>query len=237
LFVREATVAAMMRRLQFAALALLLPLIVIPIKLIMRSWRRRGPEAEAFEELIGSQRTIIATCHGMFLHLLAYAQLPPSRGRKLVVMLSPSRDGLLLARFLEYFGIGHVFGTGGSRAVAGSREFVRQIRKGEIGVVAVDGPRGPCAIAKDGFLRIARESDAQTFLVITTGGTGLRFGSWDRAHLPLPFAAVGLSLESLAVAGRNMPLALREAQELIVTRGSRMKSPALPPAMRIPLPQ
>ena len=106
------------------------------------------------------------------------------------MLLSPSRDGRLLAAFLACFGIGHAVGASGARSVAGGHDFARRVAAGEIGVVAIDGPRGPRGQVTPGWLRLAAAADADSFLIVTGASPGHTFGSWDRAHLPAPFAAV-----------------------------------------------
>ena len=222
------------RRLRFFILeTLVLPIAIVPLRALVRSWRRRTPDDGSVARSLAAPRLVLATYHGMLLHLLAFAPLCARHGRRLVVMLSPSLDGRLLAAALAYFGIDHVRGTSGSRAIAGSREFLRRVEAGDVGVVAVDGPLGPCCAAKAGFLHLAAAARASVLLATTSAGRGLRFGSWDRAHLPLPFASVELALRLLpppvATAGDRE---LATIQSLMLADARRMASPVLPQAER-----
>jgi lysophospholipid acyltransferase (LPLAT)-like uncharacterized protein len=56
-----------------------------------------------------------------------------------------------------------------------------------------DGPRGPAGIAKPGVIALARASGAPLVPVGFSASPAKRFGSWDRAILPLPFARVRCS--------------------------------------------
>jgi lysophospholipid acyltransferase (LPLAT)-like uncharacterized protein len=222
------------RRLRFFILeTLVLPIAVIPLRALVRSWRRRAPDDASVARDLAAPRLVLATYHGMLLHLLAFAPLCARHDRRLVVMLSPSLDGRLLAAALARFGIDHVRATSGSRAVTGSREFLRRVAAGDVGVVAVDGPLGPCCTAKPGFLRLATAARASVLVATTSAGSGLRFGSWDRAHLPLPFAPVELALRLLpppaAPAGDGELAAI---QALMLAEARRMASPVLPRAVR-----
>jgi len=215
---------------RFAVLErIVLPIAIVPLRVVVRSWRARGPAEASVAAALAPPRLVLATYHGMLLHLLAFAPLAARHGRRLVVMLSPSLDGRLLAGLLARFGIDHVRGTSGSRGVAGSRELLRRIEAGDVGVVAVDGPVGPCCRAKPGFLQLAAATRADVLVAVTAGGPGLRFGSWDRAHLPLPFAHVELALRLIAhdaVAGGRTSLAAVE--QTMFTEARRIASPILP---------
>ncbi|MDX2171411.1 MAG: DUF374 domain-containing protein [Deltaproteobacteria bacterium] len=179
------------RALRFAALERgLLPLGVPPLRAALRSWRVADhPHSPAsLTEVAAAPRVVIGTCHGMLLHILALHQLPFARWRRVVVLLSPSLDGRLLAAFLARFGVDHAIGTSGSRGVGGAHAFARRVAAGDLGVVAVDGPRGPRARMTPGWLRLAQAADASAYLVVTAAAPGVTFNSWDRAHLPAPFA-------------------------------------------------
>ena len=165
------------------------------------------------------------TYHGMAFHILAYARFFP---RRLVVMVSPSYDGRLLAAFLKYFGIERVFGSSKSRNIAGSLEFIRRVKAGEIGLIAVDGPRGPCCVAKPGFLKMASAASAHLILATTSASSGITFKTWDRAHLPAPFAALELSLQLLPPPDVTDPeRELSAVQELLVSSARKIGSPVL----------
>lgn len=223
---------AWLRRGRFWALEhIALPLVMPIFRVLAWTWRVRGPQAAAFWDMMAPPRVMLATFHGMMLQLLRFAPLPAAHGRGVVVMLSPSLDGKLLAAALEHLGIGYVYGTSGERSVAGAREFIRRIKAGDIGVIAVDGPVGPCCVAKKGFMQIAAAADAHVTLATTSAGPGVRFGSWDRAHLPLPFSWVELWLQVLpAPAEGSEPQMLSAVQEALLSAARALRSPVLPPA-------
>jgi lysophospholipid acyltransferase (LPLAT)-like uncharacterized protein len=204
---------------------LLLPLAVFPIRLLVKSWRRCEADRAVLREVARRPRVVLITYHGMLLHLLAFARLAP---RPLVVMTSPSFDGRLLAAFLKGFGVDHVFGSSASRSIGGSLEFVRRIRSGEIGLIAVDGPRGPRCVAKPGFLKIAAAADAHLLLATSSAGRGISFGTWDGAHLPAPFARVRLTLQLLPPpAGINPQAEIDRVQNALIDAARGIASPVL----------
>jgi lysophospholipid acyltransferase (LPLAT)-like uncharacterized protein len=215
------------RRLRFFVIErLVLPLAILPFKLLVWSWHKVPPDAETLLCLARAPRVVLVTYHGMFLQLVAFSRLLEGAGRKLVVMLSPSLDGRLLAAFLAHFGIDHVRASTSRRGIPGSLELIRRIRAGEIAVIAVDGPRGPCCVANPGFGRIAVAAGARVALAVTSAERGIGFGSWDRAHLPLPFARVELAVE-LTEPEEG------EVEQRLLAAAVRLRSPVVPPAIAL----
>lgn len=220
------------RRVRFFFLEkLVLPLVIMPVKAWMWTWRIRKPDQTLISEITRSPRLVLVTYHGMFLQLLAFSRIAAREHRRLVVMLSPSLDGRLLAAFLRHFDIGHVQATTNRRGVAGSRELLRRLAAGDIGVVAVDGPRGPCCMTKPGALRLARTARADIALAVTSANRGVTFGSWDRSHLPAPFARVELALVQLAQQTEDLSEVAELVQQGLVRTAQRMGSPTLPASL------
>jgi len=113
------------------------------------------------------------------------------RGRDFAVPVSRSRDGDLIDAVLARLGFGPSPRGSSSRGAASLlRAMVRAIRDGRTVAVLVDGPRGPARRAKPGAVLVAHETGAALVPVGVAARPALRFGSWDRAFLPLPFARV-----------------------------------------------
>lgn len=205
---------------------ILLPVVIFPLRLLVKSWRLKSVDEKTLGQAPATAPLVMVTYHGMGFHILAYARVLP---RRLVVMVSPSQDGRLLAAFLKYFGVAHVLGSSTRRNVGGSLEFIRKVKAGMIGVIAVDGPRGPCAVAKPGFLKLASAAGAHLLLATTSASSGITLKTWDRTHLPAPFATLQLSLQVLpppdnADPGRELSL----VQGLLLTSARKIASPVVP---------
>jgi lysophospholipid acyltransferase (LPLAT)-like uncharacterized protein len=126
---------------------------------------------------------LFALWHGrMFLSIQAH------RGEGIVTMASRSKDGELIARWLERNGYIVVRGSttrGGGEAL---RRMVRSVRSGKYAALTVDGPKGPPRIVQPGVVQLARLTGAW-ILPITSSASRPRFlASWDRYLLPLPFS-------------------------------------------------
>jgi lysophospholipid acyltransferase (LPLAT)-like uncharacterized protein len=229
-----APIRSSLRALRFALLEhLALPIGVLPLKALMRTWRVGFLDEAMLEPFVTRPRLIIATCHGMFLHAVAFSRLAAVRHRRFVVLLGPSRDGRLLAAFLARFGIGHAVGATGARGVAGAHAFIQRVATGEIGVLAIDGPLGPCCRVAPGFLRLATAAGAEVQLLLTSASRGHTFASWDRAHLPGPFATVRGWADAIPLAA-DRPTAehVADIQQRLIDAARLIDSPILPPHLR-----
>jgi lysophospholipid acyltransferase (LPLAT)-like uncharacterized protein len=126
---------------------------------------------------------LFALWHGrMFLSIQAH------RREGIVTMASRSKDGDVIAGWLERNGYSVVRGSssrGGSQAL---REMVRRVRAGRAAALTVDGPTGPPRIVQPGIVQLARLTGGW-ILPITSSSARPRFlASWDRYLLPMPFS-------------------------------------------------
>lgn len=214
------------RRIRFFILEkILLPIAIVPLKAVVLTWRRRVSDAEMVREVLSAPRAILVTYHGMFLDLLGYAYLPPKSGKRLLAILTPSLDGRLLGAALEHFEIDHLLATYGKRGVAGSLEFSRRVEQGALGLLAVDGPRGPAGVARPGVLQLARACNAQIYLAVTSSHPSVSFRSWDRARLPLPFAVTEFRLTRFAPIEGSDEANLAALQNAMERAARELRSP------------
>jgi lysophospholipid acyltransferase (LPLAT)-like uncharacterized protein len=138
---------------------------------------------------------LFALWHGrMLLSILAH------RREGIVTMASKSKDGEIIAGWLEANGYSVVRGSssrGGSQAL---REMVRRVRSGRDAALTVDGPTGPPRIVQPGIVQLARLTGGW-ILPITSSSARPRFlASWDRYLLPLPFS------RNVVLYGRPFPI-------------------------------
>lgn len=140
--------------------------------------------------------------HGrMFLSIQAH------RHEGIVTMASRSKDGEIIAGWLERNGYSVVRGSstrGGSEAL---REMVRRIRGGENAALTVDGPTGPPRKTQPGIVQLARLTGGW-ILPITSSSAKPRFlSSWDRYLLPMPFS------RNVVLYGEPFPIDAGESEE------------------------
>ncbi len=136
-----------------------------------------------------------------------------------VVMVSPSRDGDLIADTIERFGLSAVRGSSGRDGGTALRGMIEALRTRCVSAgIIVDGPKGPPLVAKSGALLLARE----TGLPIVPGAWWsrplLRVGSWDRTIVPLPFSRIVFAFEKPLVVAPGVSDAELEGLRAELTR-------------------
>jgi lysophospholipid acyltransferase (LPLAT)-like uncharacterized protein len=145
---------------------------------------------------------------------------------RFATVVSDSRDGELIAQVLVRIG----FATARGSSTRGGLKALNQLRQhmldGRIGVITVDGPRGPRQVAKDGAVYLAQKADALLFPVRCRVTKSFVFKrSWDHFQLPLPFCTCDVHIG----APLQFPLGKRSAEEL--HRGSQLLTQALHDAL------
>lgn len=192
------------------------------IRALGRSWRitREGPDPFA-----SSEPFVGALWHqGMLVAAYAF------RGRGVAVPVSQSRDGDLIDAVLRRLGFAASPRGSSSRGASSLlRSMIRLIGRGTVVAVLPDGPRGPAREAKPGVVALAASSGARLVPVGVAAQPALRFGSWDRAILPLPFARVRFRFgEPLRVPKKSGDLgAHRRALEAALDRETGLAERAL----------
>jgi lysophospholipid acyltransferase (LPLAT)-like uncharacterized protein len=128
------------------------PLAAWMIRLIGRSLRLGTEGAEHVDAVYDrGGRIIIAFWHARQLMMpLAY------RGDLAYVLISRHRDGELISRIVERFGLRSVRGSTARGGVEALRRLIRLGRSGVDLVVTPDGPRGPREVAQMGVVQLAR---------------------------------------------------------------------------------
>ncbi len=137
------------------------------------------------------------------------------RGLPMTLLVSQSRDGELLARFVVNQGAGVVRGSstrGGRQAL---RAAVRAILdEGVSPIVVPDGPVGPVYRFKPGALQMARLTGAPIVLLGFAAKRSKALGSWDRLIVPRPFTRIAVVVGAPEAIGRDLPAADFEARRV-----------------------
>ncbi len=111
----------------------------------------------------------------------------------LAALISASRDGGLLARTFEHFGVTPVRGSSSRRGAQALVELVRAFRSGRHVAITPDGPRGPKYTVQPGIISLAQLSGAPVLPVGAVIRRKKELRSWDRFQVPWPFARCELS--------------------------------------------
>jgi lysophospholipid acyltransferase (LPLAT)-like uncharacterized protein len=176
------------------------PVGIVVLKAFVRSWRVDEKALAELRELLDrNPRMVAAMWHGSLLAIMALARHSRGMGRPVSIMTSPSRDGLLVDRMIAAIGLSSIKGSSRSKPVAATRGMIDAVNRGEIALITLDGPRGPRMVPKMGILLIASAANANIVTVSVGASRALRFRSWDRLFLPLPFARIRLQLHEFHV--------------------------------------
>jgi lysophospholipid acyltransferase (LPLAT)-like uncharacterized protein len=157
-------------------------------------WRFVNPE---LRDAIAAKPVIVAFWHARL------AAMPHvfRAFRKSHMLISAHRDGELIARSIEALGFSTVRGStarqkpgearpkdkGGAAAL---RQMIRIVKKGGSVGITPDGPRGPRMRVSPGTIALAALSGAPLLAVSYSSSRAIRFKSWDRFLLPLPFGRI-----------------------------------------------
>ena len=129
-------------------------------------------------------RYILTLWHGHIFYLFYHCRNLPD----LHLLISPSRDGDILARLAELLGYSVIRGSSFKKAVPSARSLIKVLkREGNIAIIA-DGSRGPRCQAQPGLLQIAGMTDTQVIPAAFSTKSKIVLNSWDRFVLPLPFS-------------------------------------------------
>ncbi|MCJ2163830.1 MULTISPECIES: lysophospholipid acyltransferase family protein [unclassified Pseudodesulfovibrio] len=159
---------------------------------VFRMWSRTiryeffGNSQNLLEQKKQGQALIIALWHGEIFPITGISEKANSN---LVIFVSQSKDGEIIARVLEKLGHATVRGSstrGGVKALLQAKRLM--IKENRMAVFTIDGPKGPRHKAKDGIIFLAQRAEAK---IIPVRAYPLRKKvfekSWDRFIVPFPF--------------------------------------------------
>ena len=111
-------------------------------------------------------------------------------------LTSASKDGAIIAAFIECFDVRSVRGSSSRRAVASLIALKRALKEGDQIYVTPDGPRGPRYTMEAGVVKLAQSSGAPLYPVRFSYSSSWRTKTWDRLHIPKPFSLLTMHVEA-----------------------------------------
>ncbi len=138
------------------------------------------PEAARLLEEGAERKPVIwSFYHGRMVGALGLK--PRSR---LTILMSPSRDGEMIARAGTRLGFSIARGSSKQGAVRGGLELMDAVKNGQDLVFMVDGPRGPRFEVKPGIIRMAEMTQAPILPFVCSARSTWWMKSWDRFLAP-----------------------------------------------------
>ena len=109
---------------------------------------------------------------------------------RLAAIVSASKDGGVVARVLEHFGVHPVRGSSSRRGPQALLELTTLAERDYDIAITPDGPRGPCYVVQPGVISLAQITGRPIVPASHTLDWKIRVKSWDRFQIPLPFSRV-----------------------------------------------
>jgi len=196
----------------------LAPIIASLIRLIGATWRVEHRGNDPFEIPVRPSSLGAIWHRGIFIAAGLYAD------SGMTVPVSLSRDGEHIVAVMKHLGISPPPRGSSSRGATGLlKGIVRLVKSGQMVVFLTDGPRGPARVSKPGVITVARLSGDAIYPGALSGAPCIRFRSWDRMLLPLPFARVIVYYgDPIAVEADASPERQRELRERLDARIGEM---------------
>ena len=183
------------------------------IQVVAATIRFRWHDRSGLFEPPSGQPVLYTTWHNrLALSLILFRRyLQPRRPeRRLAAMVSASRDGALLARVLEHFGVQPVRGSTSRRGPQALLELMTWAERGFDLAITPDGPRGPCYRIQEGIVALAQLTGQPIVPVSYHLDWKVRPHSWDRFQVPLPFSRCDVYFGEPVLVPRNATDAERE---------------------------
>src|SRR5215471_8357390 len=123
--------------------------------------------------------------------------------RKLVALVSASKDGALLAAVLGRFGIEQIRGSSSRRGPQALLELTNHAKRGYDLAVTPDGPKGPRYVVQQGVIALAQVTGLPIIPVTCNTQPKICLKSWDCFQIPLPFSRCELILKEPMLVPRD----------------------------------
>ncbi|TCL07972.1 hypothetical protein BXY66_0002 [Shimia isoporae] len=148
-------------------------------------WSRTG--CEEMDACVARGEPVIFVVWHQRLIMAPYMFNAP-KGARICALTSEARAGRLAGQILVRLGWETIGMSLDKRHVSLSREVFKRIKEGCSIGIAADGPSGPARISSTVPLVWARTSGARVFTVAFAQKRIVRFPTWDKQMLPLPFS-------------------------------------------------
>lgn len=165
------------------------------------------PESAPF--MRGEENGIFAFWHG---RLMMIPPLCPPK-RRMHVLISQHRDGVLISDVMSEFGFSTIAGSSSKNGRAALMSMLKMLKSGDNVAFTPDGPRGPAQVAAAGIITTAKLSGKPIIPINFYAAWHKRFASWDRFMLALPFSKMIFCADAPIVIKRD---AEDEAARLVV---------------------
>ena len=158
-------------------------------RLWARTLRLRVEDPHDVVGFVRQQPVIFAIWHNRLL-MLPRVFDPSFPTRQSYGLISASRDGDMIANWIERAGYGTIRGSSSRKGVAALRQLMDTLAANGNVLFTPDGPRGPVYQVSQGVVFLAQKSGAPIVPIHMEYSSCWRMKSWDRFVVPRPFATL-----------------------------------------------
>lgn len=175
----------------FFVLYILVPFMYRLVRLYSFTFRFNVKKEEEWLSRKENGTTIILACwHQQFFSVIRYFK--KYKKYHPCLMISPSKDGEVVARIAKKTGWHPVRGSSSRDGAKAMIKSIRIIRKSGLAAHVIDGPRGPAGIVKLGLAQLGKAVNAEIVPFYVKSESYWQFNSWDKFFIPKPFSKVEL---------------------------------------------
>ena len=190
---------------------------------VAKSWRVTFRDESGLLEPTSRGPIVFALWHNRLAAAMTFWSIVrrhrPEAG--LAALISASRDGGLLARTFENFGVTPIRGSSSRRGAQALIELVSALRQNYHVAITPDGPRGPKYRVQSGIISLAQLSGAPIVPAGARIHSKKELRSWDAFQIPLPFARCELTF------GKPIHVPRRASKEELEALRSRLEAEML----------
>lgn len=184
------------------------PLIAGFIRMLAQTLRYRLEDPQGILARDPGQPRIWALWHNRILLMpYVYERLCP--GRRMLMLVSRSRDGEMIARIMGRFGIDGARGSSSRGGTEAMRELLRELARPQARDIGItpDGPRGPRGKVQDGVIALSAASGRPIYPVTVHYSRFWQLPSWDGFQIPQPGAICRVVIGPAVDAPKNLETA------------------------------
>ena len=168
------------------------------LRLLFATLRLRVHDPHGFLAALPDTPVICAFWHNRILAITAaFLRVYPAGRRGVLVLTSPSKDGMWLGLVAGHLGMGSVRGSSSRRGATAMRELLERVAAGNDIAITPDGPRGPRYALGPGLTYLAQKAQLPILPCHAAFSRAWRLRTWDGFVIPKPFSRVEVTLGPL----------------------------------------
>lgn len=167
-----------------------LHLIPSLLSLLIRVWFITCRVTVHGQEFRGVGKAVENPVVGSFWHYGFLYTFYHNRKEKVVAMVSASKDGEYLSRFIQKFGVKTVRGSRNKGGISALKGLIRSMRDGYSAAIVADGSQGPARIVQAGAILLASRTGCPVLPMGWSANRYIRINSWDATAIPYPFSKI-----------------------------------------------